>query len=212
LRNTQNDRFGARVSAQAIIERPELTLPRGEAAHVRRAYEDADVILEYGSGGSTVLASELPGKTVFSVESDHIWTEMMQAYLAQNPPMDGTSVEVIWADVGPTKEWGYPVTNKGWRRFTDYPLGVWELPEFKQPDVVLVDGRFRAGCAMATAFLTQGPVRLLVDDYKRRRYYHKIEEFLGTPTLIGRMAEFEVHPMPVPATRLREIFTMMTRP
>lgn len=200
------------MSGAAIIERPELTLPPAEAAHVRSAYADADVILEYGSGGSTIVASELPGKTVFSVESDQAWAEMMQTYLAQNAPASATRVDVIWADVGPTKEWGYPQTNRGWRRFADYPLGVWELPEFKQPDVVLVDGRFRAGCVMATAFLTKGPVRLLVDDYKRRKYYHKVEEFLGTPRLIGRMAEFDVHPMPVPATRLREIFTMMTRP
>lgn len=200
------------MTEPAIIERPELTLPPAEAEHVRSAYADAGVILEYGSGGSTIVASELPDKTVFSVESDAQWCEMMQTYLAQNPPAENTRVDVIWADVGPTKEWGYPVSNKGWRRFADYPLGVWELPEFRQPDVVLVDGRFRAGCAMATAFLTQAPVRLLVDDYKRRKYYHKIEEFLGAPRLIGRMAEFDVHPMPVPAKQLREIFTMMTRP
>ena len=71
------------------IARPELTLPDAEAALIRAAYAKADVILEYGSGGSTVLASELPGKSVFSVESDRDWAQMMRGWLAQNPPAAG---------------------------------------------------------------------------------------------------------------------------
>ncbi|MEB8389343.1 hypothetical protein OO012_19170 [Rhodobacteraceae bacterium KMM 6894] len=196
----------------APIARPELTMPAAEAAHVASAYADANVILEYGSGGSTVLASELPGKTVFSVESDQAWAEMMRGWFAQNPPVAGSYVDVIWADVGETGEWGKPVNTREWRRYPEYPLKVWQLPEFRQPDVVLVDGRFRPGCAMAAAFLTKRPITLLVDDYKRRKGYHAIEEFLGTPHLIGRMAEFQVAPMPVPADRLLTIIKMMTRP
>ena len=187
-------------------------MPEAEAQTVRAAYEAADVILEYGSGGSTVMASEMPGKQVFSVESDQDWVQMMRGWFAQNPPVGFTEVDMIWSDIGPTREWGYPETNKAWNRYARYPLEVWDLPEFCQPDVVLVDGRFRAGCAMATAFRTQKPVTLLVDDYKRRKQYHQIEEFLGAPELIGRMARFHVSPMPVPAERLLDIVEMMTRP
>ena len=200
------------MTAATTIARPELTMPEAEAALVRGVYAQSNVILEYGSGGSTVLASEMPGKMVFSVESDQAWSEMMKDWFAQNPPADGTVVDVIWADVGETKEWGTPVNNRAWRRFAEYPLGVWSLPEFRQPDVVLVDGRFRTGCAMATTFLTRKPVLLLVDDYKRRKFYHQIEEFLGAPRLTGRMAAFDVVPMAVPADRLLTIFNMMTRP
>lgn len=200
------------MTENAAIARPELTMPEAEAAHVAAAYGAADVILEYGSGGSTVLASELPGKYVFSVESDEQWARMMQSWFAQNPPATGSHVEVIWSNVGETGDWGTPINNREWRRYAEYPLGVWHLPEFRQPDVVLVDGRFRAGCALATAFLTQRPVRLLVDDYKRRKGYHAIEAYLGAPTLIGRMAEFEARPMAVPADRLLQIIKMMTRP
>ena len=195
-----------------FIKRPELTLPEEEAERVADAYGKANVILEYGSGGSTVLASELPQKTVFSVESDQAWAQMMQGWLAQNPPMTGTQVEVIWSNVGETGDWGRPVNDKGWRHYAAYPLAVWQREDFVQPDVVLVDGRFRAGCAMAAAFGTTRPVTLLVDDYKRRVGYHAIEEFLGTPRLIGRMAEFEVAPMAVPANRLLPIIKMMMRP
>lgn len=197
---------------EKIIKRPELTMPEAEAARVTEAYRLADVILEYGSGGSTVLASELPGKTVFSVESDQAWARMMQSWLVQNPPLRGTQVEVIWCNVGDTGDWGRPVNDKGWRHYADYPLAIWQRDNFVQPDVVLVDGRFRTGCAMAAAFGTTRPITLLVDDYKRREGYHVVEEFLGAPRLIGRMAEFEVLPMAVPANRLLPIIKMMMRP
>ena len=200
------------MTGAQTITRPELTMPGDEAARLRAAYETADVILEYGSGGSTVMAADMPGKTVFSVESDKDWALMMRGWFAQTPPARGSQVDVIWSDVGPTREWGYPKNNSEYLRFARYPLEVWDLKEFRQPDVVLVDGRFRTGCAMAAALRTSRPVTVLVDDYKRRKQYHKIEKYLGHPKLIGRMAEFTVNPMPVPADRLIEIIQMMTRP
>lgn len=197
---------------EATIERPGLTLPEQEAEALRAAYAQAGVILEYGSGGSTVMAAEMEGKRIFSVESDRDWAEMMRGWFAQSPPAAGSEVEIVWADIGRTREWGYPRGNGGWRRYAGYPLAVWDRPDFRQPDVVLVDGRFRTGCAMAAAFRTARPLRLFVDDYRRRTQYHAVEEFLGAPRLIGRMAEFTVHPMPVPAERLLDIIEMMTRP
>ncbi len=196
----------------SLIKRPPVIMPEAEAERLARAYSEADVILEYGSGGSTVMASELTGKTVFSVESDQAWAEMMRGWFLQNPPAQGTSVEVVWVNIGETGEWGKPVSTEGWRHYIDYPLSVWQREDFRQPDVVLVDGRFRPGCAMATAFCTRKPVTLLVDDYRRRTGYHAIEEFLGAPRLTGRMAEFDVAPMAVPPDRLLPIIKMMMRP
>ncbi len=199
------------MTQATIINRPELTLPEEEAARVRLAYETATVILEYGSGGSTVLASELPGKRVFSVESDQAWAQMIRGYLDANPSAKGTSVEVIWADVGPTKKWGYPVDLSSYLQFPTYPLGVWTRPDFVEPDVVLIDGRFRLGCALATALHITKPMRVLFDDYAHRKRYHVIEKFFGEPTLHGRMAEFLVEPMPLRPDRLLAITQMVMR-
>jgi hypothetical protein len=49
-----------------------LTLPADEARLLQDHYARAGVVLEYGSGGSTLLAARL-GKQVFSVESDAAW-------------------------------------------------------------------------------------------------------------------------------------------
>ena len=194
------------------IARPELTFPEAEAARLRAAYEAASAILEYGSGGSTVMAAEMEAKRIFSVESDRDWAQMMRGWFAANPPARDSAVEIIWSDIGATKEWGYPKTNDEYLRFARYPLEVWQLPEFVQPQVVLVDGRFRAGCAMATALSTREPLTLFVDDYKRRTQYHRIEQWLGPAKLTGRMAEFEVQPMDCAATDLLTIIEMMLKP
>ncbi|MFZ5963000.1 hypothetical protein ACOXXX_08620 [Thalassococcus sp. BH17M4-6] len=197
---------------QTTLQRPELTMPAPEAALLRDHYARADVILEYGTGGSTVLASEMPGKTVFAVESDKDWAQMMRAWLAAHPPVDGTEVDVIWSDVGETGEWGRPVNDREWRRYPRYPLQVWGLPEFRHPDVVLVDGRFREGCALAACFLAERPMTLLFDDYANRQHYHHVEEFLGTPELTGRMARFDITPQPIPPARLLRIMQLTVRP
>lgn len=196
-----------------LISRPQLTLPTAEAAHLAEAYSAADVILEYGSGGSTVLAADLPAKRVFSVESDADWARMMQDWFTQNPPAAGAQVHVIWSDIGPTRDWGFPRDKRGAQRYARYPLAVWDRADFVQPDVVLVDGRFRKGCAMATALRTTRPVRLLFDDYVPRRHYHGVERFLGPPCkIIGRMVEFRVAPMTLRPDALLTIIEMMTRP
>ncbi|MBP0481828.1 hypothetical protein [Sagittula salina] len=195
-----------------VLTRPELTLPEAEAALLRAAYERAGVILEYGSGGSTVMAAEMPGKTVFSVESDRDWAQMMRRWFSDNPPAPGSEVDVIWSDIGPTKEWGHPVDATEWRRFARYPLEIWEMTHFRQPDVVLVDGRFRQGCALAAAFLSRAPLDLFFDDYIRRKHYHKVEEILGPPEITGRMAYWRVFPQPIPPERLMWVIRLMQNP
>ncbi len=200
------------MTEAATIPRPELTMPEPEALLLRSEYGRAQVILEYGSGGSTVLASELPGRSVFSVESDKSWAQMMRGWFAANPPVSGTEVDVIWSDIGDTKEWGRPVDESEWRRWSRYPLQVWTLPEFKHPDVVLVDGRFREGCALAACFMAERPITLLFDDYAGRKQYHHVEEFLGAPEMTGRMARFDITPQPIPPKRLLRIMQLTVRP
>lgn len=191
------------------FKRPGLTLPQAEAAWITQAYDAADVILEYGSGGSTVMAAEMYGKTIFSVESDPNWAAELTGYLVQAAVPSLPLVH--YADVGPVGRWGRPVDDTGWRNYHHYPLGVWDLPEFVAPDVVLIDGRFRAACLMAVAFRTQKPVTVYFDDYvDRPRAYGQVEKFIQKVEVRGRMARFDVAPMPVPADRLSQIMQIFT--
>ncbi|WP_371036912.1 MULTISPECIES: hypothetical protein [unclassified Rhodosalinus] len=179
-----------------MIAPPVLTFPPRVADWVRERYAAARVILEYGSGGSTILAAGMPGKTVFSVESDKAWAESMQAVLeAGEYP---ATVRLHHVDIGPTGKWGRPADGAGFRRYHRYPVSVWERPDFVQPDLVLIDGRFRLACALTTMLLTTRPLTLLFDDYVNRRAYHAIERFLDVAETRGRMARFEVEPRALP--------------
>ena len=138
-------------TAPEPIQRPSLTMPIAEARVLHDAYEAASTIYEYGAGGSTVLAGDMPGKQIFCVETDELW-------------------------------------------------------------VVLVDGRLRAACVLATAFRCSQPVRVLVDDYTQRATYHVVEKYLGAPRITGRLAEFNVTPTAIDATHLLEIISIMQDP
>lgn len=192
------------------IERPKLTMPPAEAELVRASYLKAETILEYGSGGSTVVAGEMIGKTVFSVESDRNWVAMMRGWFAQVPPI--SSVHLHHVDIGPTGEWGAPVNEKHFRRWPEYPTSVWDRDDFQHPDVVLIDGRFRVACLLTVALRITRPIVALFDDYAHRKPYHEVEAFLRPTGLTGRMALFEMKPQPFPVDRMGWIMKFFTRP
>jgi hypothetical protein len=59
---------------------------------------------------------------------------------------------------------------------------------------VLIDGRFRVGCFLATMMRITRPVVVLFDDYKGRKPYAVVEEFFAPSAMGGRMARFVVSP------------------
>ena len=167
-----------------IMTRPKLTMPETEVAALHGLYQAARIILEYGPGGSTVMAAEMPGKRITSVESDAAWLSKLHGWFAQVPP---ASMPVLHhGNIGQTRLWGYPAAKESFRRWPDYVQSVWDLPDFAAPDVVLVDGRFRLACLLTVALRTVQPVVVLVDDYIDRPPYHDPESVLGAPQMIGR--------------------------
>jgi hypothetical protein len=92
-------------------------------------------------------------------------------------------------------DWGMPAytgrTARRVRRWANYPAAPWRyLQSINQhPDLVLVDGRFRAACVLESLLNLQ-PMsgwQILVDDYAGRPHYHVVERFCDM-RLVGRMA------------------------
>ena len=191
------------------MDRPVLTMPETEAAALVSALRKADVVLEYGSGGSTVMAAEM-GKTVISVESDAAWLAGMRDWFAAHPPK--ADVVLHHANIGPTGKWGMPTGPRSFRSFPGYALEIWDHPRFQQPDLVLIDGRFRPACLLATAFRITRPVTVLFDDYEMREAYHGIETMFPRVALHGRMAEFHVEPTPIPVDKLAWVMGWFLEP
>jgi hypothetical protein len=198
--------LGVTISNDAASEF-RLTLPPEEAGYLRKMYAQASVILEYGSGGSTVLAAEL-GKSVISVESDRAWADRLAAHLA---PVS-SAARVHYVDVGPTEKWGMPSRPRFHGRFHLYALSAWDLLEDGDPDLVLIDGRFRAACLAAVMLRAKRPTTVLFDDYVDRPYYHGVEKLSPVEATVGRMARFTVCPNPVPPAVLTEVIGWFSDP
>ncbi len=199
----------ARRPAPALTNAPALTLPAAEAAAVRAAYGAAGVILEYGSGGSTALAAALPGKTVFSVENDRDWHDGLADWFRGNPP--AADLHLHFVDTGPTGRWGMPQGQGGWPLYHLYPLSVWDRADFVHPDLILIDGRFRAACFLAALFRISRPVVVLWDDYADRPAYHEVERYARPVQMHGRMARFDLKPMAMPPADLAFVIDQFTR-
>lgn len=188
------------LEANAKIPKPEVTLPTEVAMHLTQMYAQSASILEYGSGGSTILASEMPNKRIFTVENDIEWAEKMRRYIAQEPHPSPAVIHAV--DIGATGPWARPIDDTHWRAFHSYPLSVWDREDFIEPDVVLIDGRFRVACFVATLMRIKKPTIVLFDDYADRDYYHQVERLAKPKKLIGRMAHFELVPCDIPRDEL----------
>lgn len=169
------------------------TMPEEETALVAETYRAGRVILEYGSGGTTRLAAQMPGKLIFSVESDLMWALDLQAEL--DAAGTASPVTVYHTDIGETAKWGRPIlSDTNWRRFHRFALDIWQEPFFRAPDVVLIDGRLRMACLATVLLYTDRPVTVLFDDYADRAMYHGVERLIAPTRLVGRMARFDVVP------------------
>ncbi len=177
---------------------PVLTFPEAEAALVKDCYGQANRILEYGSGGSTALAAAL-SKPVVSVESDATWAASMTVWLATHHP--GAKARIVPINIGPTKSWGRPKNDAQFRSWHLYPFSVWDQTDL-DPDVVLIDGRFRVACLCATWLRTKIPVRVLFDDFVGRAEYSSVADIIKPKRIVGRMAEFFLDPGSFPTDHL----------
>lgn len=204
----------ARVSAAEIAElaapppppsRAEfpLSIPAEQVELLGAHYRQAGAVLEYGSGGSTMLALQSGAKHVFSVESDARWARRLARAIAAEFPERHCIVHHV--DIGPTGKWGRATDASGVLNYHKYPAEIWDHPEFVHPDIVLIDGRFRSACFLTVLMRCTRPVTVLFDDYADRPEYHWLEEFVRPQELHGRMARFVVEPTPFPVHRLTPI-------
>lgn len=169
-----------------------LTLPAEEAACVKEVYAKSGTVLEFGSGGSTLLAAQKTGRKVFSVECDAKWAEMMEEKVRSQGAEAYTHIHYV--DIGKTKAWSRPVNRDYLQNWPSYAISVWDRPDFIDPDVVLIDGRFRPACFLVTLMRIKKPTVILWDDYVERRQYHVAETLLKRSKTIGRMVQFDAVP------------------
>lgn len=152
-----------------------------------------ETYLEFGSGGSTILAARSGVRRVISVESDANW---LNDLIVKMREFDKVEKHLLLADIGQTGPWGHPVSEIDWKKWHLYPLIARDLciKNGFSPDLVLIDGRFRVACFLATLLHVQPETTILFDDYIDRDHYHIVEQFVAPHSYHDRMAEFNAPP------------------
>ena len=176
---TQAARYLADLNGDAPSPRtPDIPdapfMSEAEKALFKKSLERAGRYFEFGSGGSTVWACQA-GLTVHGVESDAAWVDGLKQRL-------GEACQVHAEDIGPTKEWGFPVSDAARHRFPAYGEAIHHHDQAF--DLILVDGRFRVACVLNAIRHTlnvadqPGETRLFIHDFWNRPHYHAVLEFL----------------------------------
>lgn len=163
-------------------------------AAFKKAIAGARTYLEYGAGGSTVLASRFVQR-LFSVESDPRFLRAVE----QKVQAIGSKSEnhFLHANIGLTEFWGKPaftnLSSARIRRWSRYPKMPWKVLESAGviPEVILIDGRFRVACMLECLMRLEGPSTVICfDDYFDRESYSIVERFADMTDRAGRMAMF----------------------
>ena len=180
----------------------ELTLDDQTKAFLASAYRElGGVILEYGSGGSTILAlQENDDNVVYSCETDSAWMARLMLYLSEEKLSH--RIYPIHLDVGMTGVWGtpdiqaQPIDLERMQKFVKCVQMPWQIlsRHNRSPDFVLIDGRWRAACFLVTLLFCEQPTVILWDDYSDRSAYHVFNDLLRPTEMVGRSALFHVTP------------------
>lgn len=149
----------------------------------------ANTYLEYGCGGSTVLAAKAGVRNIFAVDTSRDWL-----HAVRDGTKDlGAQITLSHCDLGNVREWGYPADNTKMHNFHRYAVLPWEATEKAGlvPDLVLVDGRFRVASFLYSLLCAQPGTTILFDDYTDRPQYHIVEQFCPMMESHGRMGVFK---------------------
>jgi hypothetical protein len=153
----------------------------------RKSLSSAQNYLEYGSGASTEFVAKTYSCNIRSIETSPEWVQKVRTAL-------GARAEVVHVDLGPVREGGRPT---GYTRAADFPkyFNAGFEGNF-DPDVVLIDGRFRVSVFLAVIRNARVGTQIIFDDYADREKYHVVEQ-LVKPLEVGHRQALFVRPVAV---------------
>jgi hypothetical protein len=126
--------------------------------------------LEFGCGGSTVLAASYVRHSVVSVDSSKEWIDKI------NKECEKCQIEphFVYVDIGPVGDWGTPQTPTG--NWPNYHTKVWKHFDACDADLFLIDGRFRVACFAQILMYCSNPIIAVHDFTSRKKHYSAIWE------------------------------------
>ena len=125
------------------------------------------IYFEFGSGGSTNLASYYKLNKIYSVESDVNWHNKIKSL---NLP----GIIYLTVDLNSKNDFGHPgngTTVEDWKKYIQAYKAEYNA------DIILIDGRFRVACGLDIFSKIRDDTVVLIHDYTNRDEYHILEDF-----------------------------------
>ncbi|MDB5360870.1 MAG: class SAM-dependent methyltransferase [Rhodospirillales bacterium] len=148
----------------------------GERELFVRTLAKATHYMEFGSGGSTLLAIRSPAKIVLSVESDPAWLDRIREHPEIAQAVAAQRLFLTLADIGPVGEWGRPTDETRQAQWPHYYADPFFATDILF-DLILIDGRFRVATALAAAACAAESATIVMHDYELRSQYYLVEKF-----------------------------------
>lgn len=156
-----------------------LAMTPEEGAMLERYLKPGLTYVEFGGGGSTALAIARGVARCDTVESDPNWIAKMREQDDLQSAEKAGQLVFHAIDIGEIGDWGMPKTTKKHPNWAGYYLDVWATCP-QSPDLVLIDGRFRAACFASTLLACPTSTRILMHDFNRpeawRKNYQRVLE------------------------------------
>ena len=169
--------------------------------------------LEFGVGGSTLLAIRSGLESVVAVDSDPDWV----AATLRNPEIDaavrGGRADIRHADIGPVTQWGYSGGSEHVENWPTYIATAWDAwsQRNEMPDLVFVDGRFRVACCLSVILLAAADpeltrnLRLVLHDVgPDRSYYDEVFRFFDIVESVNTLRVMRIKP-DVPCSQVMSV-------
>ena len=148
-----------------------------DVAVLDAALNEAKVVVEYGSGASTVhIGKRLEnwGK-LLSVEHDREWFEKIR-FILEEEKLNNVEYLLCEPETGPPVEEGQRFSKRHLRQYIEAPTRHLQSGSV---DLVFVDGRQRIECALAVVdHLKPGGYLMIHDFWPRFRYRARLPELL----------------------------------
>ena len=159
----------------------------------QRYLNDARVYVEYGSGGSTCIASAMTHiEEIWTVESNDNWVQNLKNQEEVAKRVTAGTIHFVVVDIGGNPYfWGYPQNDVKKDNWPEYSQAIQLVTRTSRPDVVLIDGRFRVACAIQVVMhCEKEDVKICIHDYTDRPHYHCVTEFLDVVEQVDTLTCF----------------------
>lgn len=169
----------------------------GEKKLFYESLQDTRVLLEFGSGGSTIYALKNRIK-VFSIESSRWFMMVMKKSTIIKDAQKNNDLYYYYANIGTTGEWGYPLSKHVngkiyWhdpiKNIPSY-LSSYMYKNWDKIDTVFIDGRYRVSCALNILINFPNIKKIIIHDYISRKEYHILEQFFHREATSGTLVIF----------------------